>query len=121
MEQPSGFVVQGESSMVCKLKKSLYGLKQSPRARFRRFNEVMADFGLKRCGVDHSIFYTHSSAGTILLVVYVDDIVITRDDSKGIQELKFFLQKQFQTKDLGQLRYFLGIEVARSSEGICLF
>ena len=120
MEQPPGFVAQGESSMVCKLKKSLYGLKQSSRAWFGRFSEVVVDFGLQRCGVDHSVFYRHSSAGRILLVVYVDDIVITGDDSKGIQELKLFLQKQFQTKDLGQLRYFLGIEVARSSEGICL-
>ena len=60
---------------------------------------------------DNSVFYRNSCSGIILLVVYVDDIVITRSDFKGILSLKFFLQSQFHTKDLGMLRYFLGIEV----------
>ena len=60
---------------------------------------------------DHSIFYRNSSSGIILLVVYVDDIVITESDFKGISSLKSFLQSQFHTKDLGMLRYFLSIEV----------
>ncbi|XP_071915997.1 uncharacterized protein [Coffea arabica] len=121
MEQPPGFVVQGENSqLVCCLKKSLYGLKQSPRAWFGRFSSVVMEFGLTRCGVDHSVFYGHSNAGKILLVVYVDDIVITGDDVVGIQKLKSNLQANFQTKDLGHLQYFLGIEVARSKYGIYL-
>ncbi|XP_071921533.1 uncharacterized mitochondrial protein AtMg00810-like [Coffea arabica] len=78
------------------------------------------EFGLTRCGVDHSIFYRHSNAGKILLVVYVDDIVITGDDVVGIQKLKSNLQANFQTKDLGHLQYFLGIEVARSKYGVYL-
>ncbi|KAJ7963920.1 Retrovirus-related Pol polyprotein from transposon TNT 1-94 [Quillaja saponaria] len=110
----------GESGMVCRLKKSLYGLKQSPRAWFGRFSEVVLSFGLQRCTVDHSVFYKHTPNGRILLIVYVDDIVITGDDNHGIQQLKSFLQSKFQTKDLGQLKYFLGIEVARSQLGICL-
>ena len=60
---------------------------------------------------DNSIFYKNSSSGIILLVVYVDNIVITESDFKGISSLKSFLQSQFHTKDLGMLRYFLGIEV----------
>ena len=60
---------------------------------------------------DHSFFYRNSSSNIILLVVYADDIVITGSDSKGISSLKSFLQSQFYTKDLGMLRYFLGIEV----------
>lgn len=66
------------------------------------------------------MFYQHTLVGKILLIVYVDDIVITRDDRKGILELKMFLQTRFQTKDLGQLRYFLGIEVARSQHSIII-
>ena len=58
--------------------------------------------------------------GRTLLIVYVDDIIITGENTRGIEELKTFLQGQFHTKDLGQLRYFLGIEVARSKEGISL-
>ncbi|XP_019179162.1 PREDICTED: uncharacterized protein LOC109174378 [Ipomoea nil] len=86
MEQPPGFVAQGE---ICKLKKSLYRLKQSPRA-------------------------------CVLLIVYVDDIVITGDDATGIDALKSFLKEKFHTKDLGVLKYFLGIEVIRSKRGIFL-
>ncbi len=120
MEQPPGFVAQGETDLVCRLNKSLYGLKQSPRAWFGRFSAVVVEFGLQQCGVDHSVFYGHSRAGKIILIVYVDDIVITGDDNVGIQSLKSFLQTKFQTKDLGSLRYFLGIEVARSKMGINL-
>jgi transposase InsO family protein len=121
MEQPPGFVAQGESQgYVCKLRKALYGLKQSPRAWFGKFFETVLKFGLQRCQTDHSVFHLHTSAGYILLVVYVDDIVITGDDSGGIARLKQFLQEQFHTKDLGKLRYFLGIEVARSRTGINL-
>ena len=78
MEQPPGFVGQEESNIICKLKKSLYGLKQSPRAWFGRFNIVVQAFGLTRSKADHSIFYCHSSSLCIYLVVYVDGIVITR-------------------------------------------
>ena len=69
---------------------------------------------------DHSVFYKNSSSGIILLVVYVDDIVITRSDSKGILSLKTFLHSQFHTKDLGMLKYFLGVEVIRSKRRILL-
>ena len=68
----------------------------------------------------HSVFYKNSNLGIILLVVYVDDIVITGSNSKGISSLKSFLQSQFHTKNLGMLRYFLGIEVMRSKHGIFL-
>ena len=77
MEQPPGFVAQGESSLVCKLRCSLYGLKQSPRAWFDRFTSVVQEFGMLRSTIDHSVFYHHNSSGQcIYLVVYVDDIVI---------------------------------------------
>ncbi len=66
---------------------------------------------MKKSKSDHSVFYSYSKAGLILLIVYVDDIVITRNNSAGILLLKSFLQTQFQTKDLGFLKYFLGIEV----------
>ena len=69
---------------------------------------------------DHFVFYKNSSSCIILLVVHVDDIVITRSDSKGISSLKSFLQSQFHTKDLGMLRYFLSIEVIRSKHEIFL-
>ncbi|KAL6313697.1 hypothetical protein AAG906_010115 [Vitis piasezkii] len=88
MEQPPGFVAQGEYGKVCHLRKSLYGLKQSPRAWFGKFSEVIQEFGMNKSKVDHSVFYRQSANGIILLVVYVDDIVITRNDCAGISSLK---------------------------------
>ncbi|RVX10385.1 Retrovirus-related Pol polyprotein from transposon RE1 [Vitis vinifera] len=118
MEQPPGFVAQGESGLVCRLRRSLYGLKQSPRAWFSRFSSVVQEFGMLRSTADHSVFYHHNSLGQcIYLVVYVDDIVITGSDQDGIQKLKQHLFTHFQTKDLGKLKYFLGIEIAQSSSG----
>ncbi|RVX15359.1 Retrovirus-related Pol polyprotein from transposon TNT 1-94 [Vitis vinifera] len=121
MEQPPGFVAQGESGLVCRLHRSLYGLKQSPRAWFSRFSSVVQEFGMLCSTADHSVFYHHNSLGQcIYLVVYVDDIVITGSDQDGIQKLKQHIFTHFQTKDLGKLKYFLGIEIAQSSSGVVL-
>ena len=69
---------------------------------------------------NHSVCYRNSQASIILLVVYVDDIIITRDDIAGIPSLKSFLHGQFHTKDLDMLQYFLGVEVMKSKRGIFL-
>ena len=116
MKQPTGFVAQGESGLVCKLRRSLYDLKQSPRAWFSRFSSVVQEFAMIQSTVDHSVFYHHPSVRQcIYLIVYVNDIVITGNDQDGIQKLKQSLFDHFQTKDLGKLKYFLGIEVAQSN------
>ncbi|XP_073224955.1 uncharacterized protein [Cicer arietinum] len=91
----------------------LYGLKKSPRVWFGRFNSVVQEFDLIRSEVDHSVFYRHSVQLCIYLIVYVDDIVITGSDQQRILQLKQHLSNQFQTKDLGRLRYFLGIELLK--------
>ena len=73
MEQPPGFVVQEEISRVCRFRKSLYRLKQTPRTWFGKFSQVIEKFGMQKSKSDHSVFYRNSEAGIILLVVYVDD------------------------------------------------
>ena len=113
MEQPPGFVSQGEISRVCRLRKSLYGLKQSPCAWLGKFSEVIEKFGMQKSKSDHSVFYRNSQACIILLAVYVDDIIITGNDMANISSLKSFLHGQFHTKDLGMLKYFLGVEVMK--------
>ena len=110
MEQPPGFVAQGESGLVYKLRRSLYGMKQSPRAWFNRFSSVVQEFGMIRNTANHSVFYHHTSTGQcIYLIVNVYDIVIIGSDHDGIQKLKQHLFSHFQTKDLGKLKYFLSI------------
>ena len=95
MEQPSGFVAWGEIGKVCRLRKSLYGLKQSPRAWFDKLSQTVETFDMQKSKSNYSVFYKNSSSGIILLVVYVDDIVITGSDSKGILSLKSFLTISF--------------------------
>ena len=73
----------------------MYGLKQSPRVWFGKFSQEVETFGMQKSKSDHSVFYKNFSSGIILLVVYVDDIVITGNDSKDILSLKSFLYSQF--------------------------
>uniref|UniRef100_A0A2N9J940 Integrase catalytic domain-containing protein n=1 Tax=Fagus sylvatica TaxID=28930 RepID=A0A2N9J940_FAGSY len=122
MDPPPGFQAEGEyAGKVCRLRKSLYGLKQSPRAWFSRFSEVILSMEFVRCHFDHTCFIRrHSDGRCIILLVYVDDIILTGDDTPGITNVKQSLGKVFEVKDLGALKYFLGIEVARSRHGISL-
>ena len=120
MEQSLGFVAQGKSGLICRLRRSLYGLKQSLRAWFGRFSSVVQEFGMTRSTSNHFVFYHHISSGQcIYLIVYVDEIVITNSDHNDIQKIKH-LFNHFQTKDLGKLKYFLGIEIAQSNSGVVM-
>ena len=98
MEQSPRFVSQGEYGKACHLQKSIYGLKQSPRVRFGRYGSVLQEFGLHCSQKDHLIFFRIHQGKRILLVVYMDDIVITRDDIQGISDLKLYLQQSFKSK-----------------------
>ena len=119
MELPPGYNGQVAAGTVCKLRKALYGLKQSPRAWFGRFTKVMLGLGYKQSQGDHTLFIKHSvSGGVTILLVYVDDIIVSGDDKKEQQMLGECLATEFEIKTLGRLKYFLGIEVAHSKKGI---
>ena len=120
MHIPPGFATAKTEGKVLKLHRSLYGLKQSPRAWFDKFRKSVLKLSYKQGNADHTLFYKKRGSLLTILIVYVDDIVITGDDSAGIEDLKQQLKREFEVKDLGQLRYFLGIEVSRSSKGIYL-
>ncbi|KAK2433017.1 putative mitochondrial protein [Trifolium repens] len=119
MELPPGYGGKGAANTVCKLKKALYGLKQSPRAWFGRFTKVMTGLGYKQSQGDHTLFIKHSkSEGLTVLLVYVDDIILTGNDVEEQKMLGQCLANEFEIKTLGRLKYFLGIEVAHSKKGI---
>ena len=105
---------------MCKLKRSLYGLKQAPRAWFEKFRSTLLHFSFVQSQYDSSLFLRKTTTGLVLLLVYVDDIVITGSDSTLIAQLQQHLQASFHMKDLGPLTYFLGLEVHTNSSGIFL-
>ncbi|KAL5798657.1 hypothetical protein ACOSQ2_003477 [Xanthoceras sorbifolium] len=119
MEGPPG-LENAYGDKVCKLKKSLYGLKQSPRAWFERFTRAVKGFGYTQCQADHTLFVHHATGVITILIVYVDDMIMTGNSEEEIHKLKSFLAKEFEIKDLGSMKYFLGMEVARSKAGICI-
>ena len=115
MQPPPGYSVP--EGMVCRLRRSLYGLKQAPRAWFERFASVVTAAGFSPSAHDPALFVHTSPRGRTLLLLYVDDMIITGDDPEYIAFVKARLRDQFLMTDLGPLRYFLGIEVSSTSDG----
>ena len=99
MEQPLGYVDQGESSKVC--------LKQ--RAKF---SGLLSTFGFTPYTSDPIVLTKKTKSGLVILAVQVDDIILTRSDDTGILDMKTYLQQHLSIRDLGSLRYFMGIEFA---------
>jgi hypothetical protein len=123
MTLPSGFHSKGEpypSDTVCKLQKSLYGLKQASRQWFSKFSNTLLHHGFVQSKADYSLFTKQQGSCFIALLVYVDDILIASNDAEAVAQLKSYLDSQFKLKDLGPVRYFLGLEIARSSKGISI-
>ena len=115
MDIPPGYSVTTGTNEVCKLQRALYGLKQSPRAWFGRFSLAMKKYGFQQSNADHTLFLKKQQGKVTTLIVYVDDMVITGDDIEEISRLQGQLASEFKMKNLGGLKYFLGIEVARST------
>ena len=122
---PLGFHSKGElpsssSSvpLVCKLVKSLYGLRQTSRQWYAKLLATILQLGFTQSQSDHSLFVYTKGTLFIALLVYVDDIVITGNDPTCVAALKSLLDHKFGIKDLGSLKYFLGLEIARSEKEI---
>lgn len=121
MVQPEGFVDPTKPTHVCKLKKAIYGLKQAPRAWFDRFKNAMVDqWGFLNSKSDSSLFYKWENNHILLVLVYVDDIIVTGSNYQLVQQVIHNMQTTFALKDLGELNYFLGIEVSKTAAGVHL-
>jgi hypothetical protein len=118
MQQPLGFVNNALPTHVYRFHKSLYGLKQAPRAWYMRLSDFLLTIGFRASKVDTSLFILNGAPDICYLLVYVDDILITGNNSELIHRLITLLSSDFKLRDLSHARYFLGIEVAPTS--MCL-
>jgi hypothetical protein len=116
MEQPQGFMQ--DSSLVCRLKKSLYGLKQAPRAWYAKMDSYLLSQNFVRCKSDPNVYMLRTTDSLLLLVLYVDDLLITSCLTSTIAGVKRILHDRFLMTDMGPLHFFLGLEISQDASGI---
>jgi histone deacetylase 1/2 len=120
MKQPPGFESSATPNYICKLDKALYGLKQAPRAWYSRLSTKLHTLGFIPSKGDTSLFLYAKSGITVYILIYVDDIIVTSSSDQAISALLHNLSSEFALKDLGDLHYFLGLEVHKQSNGLLL-
>jgi len=119
MTVPPGVSISG-TPKCCKLHKVLYGLKQSSRKWYEKLSILLVSCGYQQAQADHSLFVKTADSSFTALIVYVDDIILTGNSTDEMAHIKHVLHSNFCIKDLGILKYFLGIKVAHSETGIYL-
>ena len=112
MTQPEGFISRS-GSKVCKLQRSIYGLKQASRSWNFRFDETIKEFGFSQNLDEPCVYKKTSGSAIVFLVLYVDDILLIGNDVSVLQSVKIWLSKNFSMKDLGEATYILGIKIYR--------
>jgi hypothetical protein len=113
MAQPKGFVVEGKEKLGCRLRKSIYGLKQASRQWYLKFDKTIKEFGFKENVEDNCVYAKFKNGKYVFLILYVDDILLANSDVSLLLETKKFLSSHFEMKDLGEARFVLGIEIHR--------
>jgi hypothetical protein len=114
MHQPEGFIVEGKEDHICQLRRSLYGLKQSPRQWYKRFDSFMIGHGYTRSSYDSCVYYRQLVDGSFFyLLLYVDDMLIAAKSMLEIKRLKSLLGDEIEMKDLSAVKKILGMEIHR--------
>jgi hypothetical protein len=119
--QPTGFADPAHPDLVCRLHKSLYRLKQAPRAWYNRFTTYLTTLWFIEAMSDTSLFIFRHGSDTVYLLLYVDDIILTASSTELLRRTIFALQQEFAMKDLGPLHHFLGITVEHRPDGLFLY
>ncbi|KAF5469803.1 hypothetical protein F2P56_010363, partial [Juglans regia] len=119
MRLPPGYLRKGDTR-VCKLQKSLYGLRQASRQWNSKFTAALVQLGFQQSKSDYSLFTRKEGNVFVALLVYVDDILLASNNISTVEAIKTALNNQFKLKDLGPVKYFLGMEIARSKQGISI-
>ncbi|CAL2277271.1 unnamed protein product [Prunus armeniaca] len=118
LEQPWGYVKEGQADMVYKLKKALYGLKQAPRAWYTRIDSYFIKHKFQRCPYEHTLYVKNNQQGDVVIVcVYVDDLIIASNNMRLVAEFREALTSQFEMTDMGLMSYFLSIEDMQTEQG----
>ena len=120
LDQPPGYENMSHLDYVCRLRKALYGLKQAPRAWYDKIAEYLVTIGFRMSDADHSLYVRKSDKGIVVITIYVHDLIVGGDNEKEVEHVKSLLKQKFDMKDLGELKFLLGIEVIRTPEGIWL-
>ena len=120
MTQPSGFKVAGQEQKVCRLAKAIYGLKRAPRAWYMKIDQYLTDQGFQRSPSDANLYIKHTADDILLVVVYVDDLIITGSSAHLIHGIKQDLCSTFDMTNLGLLHYCMGVEVWQTENNIFL-
>ena len=120
MEQPEAFVASGKERKVCKLVKSLYGLKRAPKQWHEKFDSVMMTSGFKINECDKCVYIKNTKDGYIILYLYVDDILIVGSNQRMVKSTKDMLNSRFDMKDMGLAVVILGIKITRTPVGLSL-
>jgi hypothetical protein len=117
MQQPQGYEVKGKENLVCRLKKNLYGLKQSPMQWHLKFDRFMTEQRYSRCQSDHCVYFKKLENGSfIILLLYVDDMLVAGSNMQDINVLKKKLANSFAMKDLGAAKKILGMRITRDKK-----
>lgn len=118
MTLPPGHEQEINSNLVCRLKRSIYELKQFPRVWYEKLSFFLVSYNFNISNADGSLFTKYERENTVIVLVYVDDIVITGNNQEEIKKVKLQLKDKFDIKDLGLLKYFLVIEVVTSGKDL---
>jgi hypothetical protein len=118
--RPTGFVDPAHPDLVCRLRKSLYELKQAPQAWYSRFATFLTTLGFLKVKSDTSLFIFRRGSNTVYLLLYVDDIILSVSSTELLRGTISTLQREFAMKDIGPFHHFLGITVERHPAGLFL-
>jgi hypothetical protein len=120
LDQPLGYEDMSHPDYVCRLRKALYGLKQALRAWHDKIAEYLVTISFCMSNANHSLYVCKSDEGIVVITIYVDDLIVGGDNEKEVEHVKSLLKQKFDMKDLGELKFFLSIEVIKMHEGIWL-